>query len=49
MRLQGKRTPITAAGQGMGIEPTPICLRPGQMLCLGSEGLGEQTQRTVAG
>jgi ureidoglycolate lyase len=32
----------------MGIKPNPIWLKPGQTMHLGIEGLGEQTQRTVA-
>jgi ureidoglycolate lyase len=32
----------------MGIKPNPIWLKPGQTMRLGVEGLGEQTQRTLA-
>jgi len=38
----------TPPGVGMGIKPSPIYLRPGQTIHLGVEGLGEQTQQTVA-
>ena len=38
----------TPPGVGMGIKPNPIWLKPGQTMHLGIEGLGEQTQRTVA-
>ncbi len=38
----------TPPGVGMGKKPEPIYLRPGQTMRLGIEGLGEQTQRTVA-
>ncbi|WP_181706386.1 fumarylacetoacetate hydrolase family protein [Chthonobacter rhizosphaerae] len=38
----------TPPGVGMGIKPTPVYLRPGQEIRLGIEGLGEQTQTTVA-
>ena len=38
----------TPPGVGMGIKPEPIYLKPGQRLHLGVEGLGEQTQTTVA-
>jgi len=38
----------TPPGVGMGIKPDPVYLRPGQTIRLGVEGLGEQTQRTVA-
>ena len=38
----------TPPGVGMGIKPEPVWLKPGQTMHLGIEGLGEQTQRTVA-
>jgi ureidoglycolate lyase len=38
----------TPPGVGSGKKPHPIFLRPGQTIRLGIEGLGEQTQRTVA-
>jgi 2-keto-4-pentenoate hydratase/2-oxohepta-3-ene-1,7-dioic acid hydratase in catechol pathway len=38
----------TPAGVGLGLKPTPIYLRPGQQMRLGIDGLGEQTQKTVA-
>ena len=38
----------TPPGVGMGIKPNPVWLKPGQKMHLGIEGLGEQTQRTVA-
>jgi 2,4-diketo-3-deoxy-L-fuconate hydrolase len=37
----------TPPGVGMGQKP-PVYLRPGQTVCAGIEGLGTQTQRTVA-
>jgi ureidoglycolate lyase len=38
----------TPPGVGMGQKPNPIWLKPGQTMRLGVEGLGEQTQKTVA-
>jgi ureidoglycolate lyase len=38
----------TPPGVGMGIKPNPIWLKPGQVMRLGIEGLGEQQQRTKA-
>lgn len=38
----------TPPGVGMGIKPEPIYLRPGQVVRLGIDGLGEQCQHTVA-
>ena len=38
----------TPPGVGSGKKPHPIFLKPGQTIRLGIEGLGEQTQRTVA-
>ncbi|MDS7594139.1 fumarylacetoacetate hydrolase family protein [Agrobacterium tumefaciens] len=37
----------TPPGVGMGIKPEPIFLKPGQVMTLGIEGLGEQRQQTV--
>lgn len=37
----------TPPGVGMGQQPQPVYLRPGQTLRLGIEGLGEQCQQTV--
>ena len=38
----------TPPGVGMGIKPTPVFLKPGQIMTLGIEGLGAQCQTTVA-
>ncbi|MDZ3992687.1 ureidoglycolate lyase [Pseudomonas sp. Teo4] len=38
----------TPPGVGMGIKPVPVFLRPGQVMRLGIEGLGEQRQFTVS-
>ncbi len=38
----------TPPGVGMGQKPKPIYLKPGQVMRLGIDGLGEQRQRTVA-
>ena len=38
----------TPPGVGMGQKPDPIYLRPGQTIRLGVEGLGIQTQKTIA-
>ena len=38
----------TPPGVGLGIKPEPIFLKPGQVMRLGVEGLGEQQQRLVA-
>jgi ureidoglycolate lyase len=38
----------TPPGVGSGIKPTPVFLRPGQVMKLGIEGLGEQTQKVRA-
>ena len=38
----------TPPGVGLGVKPQPIFLKPGQTMRLGVQGLGEQTQRTVA-
>ena len=37
----------TPPGVGMGQKPAPIFLKPGQIMKLGVEGLGEQEQTTV--
>jgi 2,4-didehydro-3-deoxy-L-rhamnonate hydrolase len=39
----------TPPGVGMGIKPAPVYLQAGDLMRLGIEGLGEQTQRVVAG
>jgi 2-keto-4-pentenoate hydratase/2-oxohepta-3-ene-1,7-dioic acid hydratase in catechol pathway len=38
----------TPAGVGMGKKPEPVYLRPGQVMRLGIQGLGEQQQTLVA-
>ena len=38
----------TPAGVGLGQKPSPVFLRPGQVVRLGIDGLGIQTHRTVA-
>jgi ureidoglycolate lyase len=38
----------TPPGVGMGQKPAPIYLRPGQVMTLGIDGLGEQRQTTRA-
>jgi ureidoglycolate lyase len=38
----------TPPGVGMGIKPDPIWLKPGNVMRLGVEGLGEQTQHVKA-
>jgi ureidoglycolate lyase len=38
----------TPPGVGMGVKPDPVWLKPGNVMRLGVEGLGEQQQRTVA-
>jgi len=38
----------TPPGVGLGQKPEPIYLKPGQVMRLGIDGLGEQHQRTVA-
>ena len=37
----------TPPGVGLGIKPEPVFLRPGQVMRLGVQGLGEQRQRVV--
>ena len=38
----------TPPGVGLGIKPEPVFLKPGQLMRLGVQGLGEQQQRLVA-
>jgi 2,4-diketo-3-deoxy-L-fuconate hydrolase len=38
----------TPPGVGMGMKPQPVWLKPGDVVTLGIEGLGEQRQRIVA-
>jgi ureidoglycolate lyase len=38
----------TPPGVGMGIKPEPVWLKPGNVMHLGIEGLGEQRQEVVA-
>lgn len=38
----------TPPGVGMGIKPEPVWLKPGNVMHLGIEGLGEQTQKVRA-
>jgi len=38
----------TPPGVGLGMKPEPVFLKPGQVMKLGIEGLGEQTQKTIA-
>ena len=38
----------TPPGVGLGRKPEPVFLRPGQVMRLGVEGLGEQRQTLVA-
>ena len=37
----------TPPGVGLGKKPTPLYLRPGQIVRAGIEGLGEQRQRVI--
>lgn len=37
----------TPPGVGLGIKPEPVFLKVGQVMTLGIEGLGEQTQHTI--
>jgi ureidoglycolate lyase len=39
----------TPPGVGMGVKPDPVFLKPGNVMHLGIEGLGEQRQEVVAG
>jgi 2-keto-4-pentenoate hydratase/2-oxohepta-3-ene-1,7-dioic acid hydratase in catechol pathway len=38
----------TPPGVGLGMKPTPVYLKPGDVMALGIEGLGDQRQRVVA-
>jgi len=38
----------TPPGVGMGIKPSPVFLKPGDVMALGIQGLGEQKQKVVA-
>jgi 2-keto-4-pentenoate hydratase/2-oxohepta-3-ene-1,7-dioic acid hydratase in catechol pathway len=38
----------TPPGVGLGIKPTPVFLKPGDVMTLTIQGLGEQKQRVVA-
>jgi 2,4-diketo-3-deoxy-L-fuconate hydrolase len=38
----------TPPGVGLGIKPNPVFLKPGDVMTLGIEGLGEQRQKVVA-
>jgi 2-keto-4-pentenoate hydratase/2-oxohepta-3-ene-1,7-dioic acid hydratase in catechol pathway len=38
----------TPPGVGLGIKPEPVFLKVGQVMTLGIEGLGDQTQHTIA-
>jgi 2,4-diketo-3-deoxy-L-fuconate hydrolase len=38
----------TPAGVGLGRKPTPVFLKPGDVMMLGIQGLGEQRQRVIA-
>jgi 2-keto-4-pentenoate hydratase/2-oxohepta-3-ene-1,7-dioic acid hydratase in catechol pathway len=38
----------TPAGVGLGIKPTPVYIKPGDVVALGIERLGEQRQQAVA-
>jgi len=38
----------TPPGVGMGIKPSPVWLKPGDVMTLGIKGLGEQKQKVVA-
>jgi 2-keto-4-pentenoate hydratase/2-oxohepta-3-ene-1,7-dioic acid hydratase in catechol pathway len=37
----------TPPGVGLGIKPTPVFLKPGDVMTLSIQGLGEQKQRVV--
>lgn len=39
----------TPPGVGMGVKPEPVFLKPGNVMRLGIEGLGEQRQEVLAG
>jgi ureidoglycolate lyase len=38
----------TPPGVGMGVKPEPVWLKPGNVMHLGIDGLGEQTQNVKA-
>ena len=38
----------TPPGVGLGMKPTPVFLKPGDVMTLGIQGLGEQRQKVVA-
>jgi ureidoglycolate lyase len=38
----------TPPGVGLGKKPSPVFLKPGQVMTLGIAGLGEQRQNVVA-
>jgi 2-keto-4-pentenoate hydratase/2-oxohepta-3-ene-1,7-dioic acid hydratase in catechol pathway len=38
----------TPPGVGLGIKPTPVFLKPGDVMRLKIQGLGEQSQKVVA-
>ena len=38
----------TPPGVGMGVKPDPVFLKPGDVMRLGIQGLGEQAQKVVA-
>ena len=37
----------TPPGVGMGMKPNPVFLKPGDLMTLGIQGLGQQTQKVV--
>ena len=37
----------TPPGVGLGVKPNPVFLKPGDLMTLGIQGLGEQRQRVV--
>jgi ureidoglycolate lyase len=38
----------TPPGVGVGVKPTPVFLKPGNVMRVGIEGLGEQRQEVAA-
>ncbi|MSP98640.1 MAG: FAA hydrolase family protein [Betaproteobacteria bacterium] len=38
----------TPPGVGLGVKPNPVFLKPGDVMTLGIQGLGQQTQKVVA-
>jgi 2-keto-4-pentenoate hydratase/2-oxohepta-3-ene-1,7-dioic acid hydratase in catechol pathway len=38
----------TPPGVGLGMKPEPVFLKPGDVMTLGIQGLGEQKQKVVA-